>query len=271
MSVNKYLLINSERVFTLDHSALEVSALMILRASENPIGAGGMNEELRLKGINIGEATAGRLLKDLQTRGLAQKVGTRGRVLSAKGSEYLDRIEIQRQRELPKNNFYLSLQGHDAEVLGHILEARRAVEKEAARLAALRSTQEDIASLESLLDKQQQSLSDTIKATAVNEQFHLKVAECSKNPVLSAAITLIRQELKWAPALGSLHSEIDLNHEDYSHERIVQAIKERDPIAAERAMEAHIDRYLLKIRQHSIQQQTEPETGREETGRAIAP
>lgn len=251
IGVNNYFSFNSERVFTLERSELEVLALMILRFSKIPVGAGTMNQELRLQGMNIGEATAGRLLKELQNRGLAEKVGSKGRILSAEGREYLHRLELERERELPKNIFYLSLQAQDAEVLGHILEARRAVEKEAARLAALRATDEDIAFLETLL--KEQSLINRKRATEVNEQFHFKVAECSKNPVLVAAITLIRQELKWAPVLGALHSQISLNDEDYSHERIVQTIKGRDPAAAEKAMADHIDRYRMKIRQHMIE------------------
>lgn len=121
----------------------------------------------------------------------------------------------------------------DASTLRDLLEVRRALEVEAARLAALRRTESDLDAMRRALDARG-SWSDETSLTEFVERdgrFHLSIVEASHN---AALIELYRYF--W----DSIQTTIARTEDEHglpeptlaAHEAIYQAILQGDPVAA---------------------------------------
>jgi len=121
----------------------------------------------------------------------------------------------------------------DSATLRDQLEVRRALEVEAARLAALRRTESNLEVMRRALDQRggwddEASLAEFVERDA---RFHLSIVEASHN---AALVELYRYF--W----GSLQSTIARTEDEQAlpeptlaaHEAIYQAIAERDPVRA---------------------------------------
>lgn len=131
-----------------------------------------------------------------------------------------------------------------------IISARRAVEGEAAALAAGHASDEALA-----------RIAETVRAFRDGERrydlrhpadrdFHLDIAEAGGNQALALLVAQL-----WDMQRGRLYSRLedhfstapmrDLAIRD--HERIVAALLGRDPVAARRTMHDHLDRIYLNL------------------------
>lgn len=119
-----------------------------------------------------------------------------------------------------------------------ILDFRIANEGAAARIAARRRTDADVASAAKTIEEMAEC-TDFASFRRADSAFHLVIAGATGNPLLQAAIQEARA------AMFRPLDVIDLNVTRESscreHRRILNAIIRRDSAAAERAMEAHID------------------------------
>ncbi|HEU5320595.1 MAG TPA: GntR family transcriptional regulator [Methylomirabilota bacterium] len=121
--------------------------------------------------------------------------------------------------------------------LDQLIEARRLIEPEAARLAAFRATEADLKALGGALDERGAA---GRHPRAVDIEFHRLVAAAARNPV-HAVVTHALLELEAhvvAPRLELV--DADRVEVDLAHRRIFAAIAERTPEAAQAAMAAHI-------------------------------
>lgn len=121
----------------------------------------------------------------------------------------------------------------DASALRDLLEVRRALEVEAARLAALRRTESDLDAMRRALDARggwsdEASLNEFVERDA---RFHLSVVEASQN---AALVELYRYFLgSIQTTIARTEDERDLPEPSLAaHEAIYQAILQRDPAAA---------------------------------------
>ena len=55
--------------------------------SEVPVGSGYVRNILQMQGINISEATVGRILRQLDIKGYTEKIGFKGRKLTPAGKK----------------------------------------------------------------------------------------------------------------------------------------------------------------------------------------
>ena len=76
-----------------------------------------------------------------------------------------------------------------------LLEARRPVESEIARLAALRRTDEDLRALEGVLATHERALAEDTPAARVSAQFHVVLADAAHNDVLAGFVASYRELL----------------------------------------------------------------------------
>lgn len=123
--------------------------------------------------------------------------------------------------------------------LQDITEARLVIEPEAAKLAAVRATDDDIANLEECLEKLRQVVQERRRSTTTNLHFHRTIAECAKSPVLffinQALMELLLGDLSKRP--------LDLDQNLFlleQHVGIFEAIKARDPEEACTQLRNHI-------------------------------
>ncbi|WP_206077758.1 FCD domain-containing protein [Aquamicrobium sp. LC103] len=123
-----------------------------------------------------------------------------------------------------------------------VMEARMQMEPALARMAALRCSADDIASLERLAQKTA-TAGDDDGWELWDSAFHRRIAECAGNGLLLAlfdVVQRIRQEPDWR-RLRAMARTVERRGKSFQeHEAIVSAIARRDGAAAERAMSQHL-------------------------------
>jgi DNA-binding FadR family transcriptional regulator len=115
----------------------------------------------------------------------------------------------------------------DAET-GHVSELRSALEAAAARLAAQRRTERDIANLDAALDRRERAWEsgDADAFVEADATLHLAVVAASHNPVLAELYADLGQVLR-----AFLRADVgeELRPEQYvDHARLVEAIRAGD-------------------------------------------
>jgi DNA-binding FadR family transcriptional regulator len=122
-----------------------------------------------------------------------------------------------------------------------VLEVRRALEVEVARLAALRRTPSQVTALRELRDARADAYSTGELEQMVESDLalHRLIAESSHNPVLITMYENLQDAIIANIRFNFEHPA----HDDDSHHQLVEAIAEGDPQAAMR----EIDDYLSEL------------------------
>ncbi len=134
-----------------------------------------------------------------------------------------------------------------------ISEARLVFEPEAARLAALRATPEDLAAMQAVIEQMQQAVRRGQTFTSYDLKFHKLVAHAARNPILemladsmldvaSVVITQLRPSLEV------------LRHVCNCHVQVFDAVQKRQPELAERRMREHIVETQARLAKHDKKQ-----------------
>ena len=118
-----------------------------------------------------------------------------------------------------------------------IFEFRRAVEPEAARLAAARRTNEQLRRLQEANDQIDQSL-ETQRFRLADSQFHLGITDAAQNSWMREAVERARSAV-WMPA-DPLYDHV-FRTATAHHGQILDAIRAKDGEAAAQAMREHLD------------------------------
>lgn len=124
--------------------------------------------------------------------------------------------------------------------LEEVSEARAAVEVQVIRLAARRITKQQLARLQALVDDQRAMLSDPVRFQISDQEFHETLYRACGNDLLAGvvfdfygyALEYRRMAMKRRNAIA---------HSVDEHQRIVDALRGRDPQEAVAAMSAHLE------------------------------
>jgi GntR family transcriptional repressor for pyruvate dehydrogenase complex len=122
--------------------------------------------------------------------------------------------------------------------LEELLEARELVEVPAARLAAVRRTDEDIERLRSTVPDDAQRL-DTSEEFTHNAEFHTCMLDASRNTLLTVSAQPIFSVLQTNLARSTLGREFHRAIHAH-HLKILEAVEAGDPDGAEREMRDHL-------------------------------
>lgn len=125
-----------------------------------------------------------------------------------------------------------------------LMETRRILEVNAARLAAERATTSDIIDLIKTHEGFRKRVRNHALEWAEDRIFHLKIADCSKNRVLRSLIALLATNTGISADDGRGVGKGMENIILQEHEIVLQAIKQNDPDRAADAMETHMDSIL---------------------------
>jgi DNA-binding FadR family transcriptional regulator len=124
-----------------------------------------------------------------------------------------------------------------------LFELRSLLETEAARLAATRHTTSQIAAIKAHLDRMGGEERWEDGSIDADLAFHREVARATGNGYIYTFISFvceqIRQTIYIARRINPLHDLVRLNVAE--HVRIFEAIRDRDPELAAKAMRAHIE------------------------------
>ncbi|HNX48598.1 MAG TPA: FadR/GntR family transcriptional regulator [Thermoanaerobaculaceae bacterium] len=120
-----------------------------------------------------------------------------------------------------------------------IFEARRVLEARTARLAVERAAGESLAEISEEVMGMFASTGDPQEFLLHDIRFHRAVARASGNMVLSALVEMV-SEIFYEQRKATAGLDRDLRISAEEHRRIYQAIRDRDPDAAERELDGHL-------------------------------
>lgn len=122
-----------------------------------------------------------------------------------------------------------------------LIDTRILLEKEAARLAAINRTAEDLVQLSSSLDLYEEKLLQGGNAVEEDLLFHLKIAEAGKNTVLKSLMMIITPDIVKSFTELKICSD-DTNRKTIAeHRLILEKISIQDQEGAVEAMESHLN------------------------------
>ena len=212
-----------------------------------PIGAAAIREQLAEQGLAASQATVGRILARLDQTGLTVRQSNKGRVLTNAGREWLDREEQRRAATDWGDRVLKSVGRATLLELRDAMVARRALEREAARLAAWVAPAAELDRLRAILDRHRLAAGAGADTGAHARDFHIALAESCGNSYISGALQMIRHGTK---AVEELMYElgVSIGGECYPiHAQMLEAIESRSPDRAQELSDVHLSRYVDHI------------------------
>lgn len=177
-----------------------------------------------------------RFLEKLGILEIRQGTGTVVRSLSL-GKVFEHLIPVQTIIDLPDRD------------VRDIMQVRRILEAESARLAARHATERQLERLEELLDGMAASLENPRDYLEMDLEFHVVVAKASSNPVLAQLINLIRDIYTRYFEIVLRDPEMNKTSLDF-HRQLYAALRDRDADAASQHILAHLsqaERDVLRL------------------------
>ena len=183
------------------------------------------------RAFNVGRSSLREALKSLAFVGIIRMRAGGGSYVAERPSKYVNRPLLAR-----------GLLNTEKDV-NDLSEARLVLETELASLCARRVTRRELATLEDLTRKMKVAKDeDRAKFQQLDLEFHLSIAASSKNEVLAELLGHIRGALQEL-IRKSLLLPNGMNLACKQHEKILAALKQRNPAAARKAIRAHLSTF----------------------------
>jgi GntR family transcriptional regulator, transcriptional repressor for pyruvate dehydrogenase complex len=125
-------------------------------------------------------------------------------------------------------------------LVAELLEVRKLLEPALAARAAVHASDDQIAHLEAILRRQRDKALRGETTIDEDSEFHDAIALAAQNSVVLKLLDLLMDLLRETRA-RSLQVEGRLERSLAGHRRVLEAIKRRDPAAAERAVRKHLE------------------------------
>lgn len=136
------------------------------------------------------------------------------------------------------------------QAVAQMVEVRRALEAEAAELAAGRATPRDVAQIRAAIGALELAVAGGGDGVAQDVAFHRAIAQASGNPFLLATLEYLAQYLHEATSVTRAN---EARRGDFAaqvrseHAAIVDAIASADPARARMAAASHMDNAIVRI------------------------
>lgn len=239
----------------------ELIALRLLDAADKPVGAVRLMQAWKAAGLPGAEATAGRFLRQLDDEGYTELRGTtRGRTLTESGKERLELLDAQRRRNEHQSQLWGALKATELSDLMDLLRMRRLVEVEAARLAAIRATDEELAQIALAADHHTvMELADD--STSPSMDFHRLIAHASHNRIVGAVALMLLDPSNdpLEKLLERISFEAGTTDAQLSdHGDLAQTLIQRNPDQAAHVMAMHMNRLIAAVQGFRLDDPTHP-------------
>ncbi len=140
----------------------------------------------------------------------------------------------------------------DIKTVFELIEVRKAIETWNAHHAAERATSDDIAKLEKYLEAMQSKVKQRSRIVDEDANFHLAISEATHNKIQTHLMFSIYGMLK--DILGKYWERLNINDLLNQHQKIVSAIKGKDPDLAEMRMREHLDYVQDRVKEIAFQE-----------------
>lgn len=239
-----------EKFFPSRSDLLDYLIMEIIRREDMLIGSLTLKIELDKLGIHIATATIGRSLKMLDVKGWTKPVSNKGRMLTSQGRSALSTINNRIEKSILSDKIVDSVEINHFDDLVSVLQTRLIIEREAARLAVVNATSEDLEQMQKALDQHRMLLEKKMDDSHAGLDFHTLIVDASKNRFMSAVERLLTYE----------EHQIESQFESFSvrnhaieyievHQQLLNALKSRDIDAVCQLMEDHFAQIIKTVKQ----------------------
>lgn len=179
------------------------------------------------KQFGVSRTAVREAIKALQEKGLVDAFPGRGTFVTNGTSNsmrrYLDRV----------------IKSGEPDGWAHVVEMREIMEPEIAALAAVRATDQDLATMREAVEVMDTANRDSDAYIEADLDFHLALAEAAANPIvlslIDSIVGLLREQRLRIFRVGG-----GPERGQYHHRRILEAIQRHDAPGARSAMQAHL-------------------------------
>jgi DNA-binding FadR family transcriptional regulator len=188
------------------------------------------SERELMETFGVGRSAVREAMLALQRMGLvAVSSGERSRVLEPSAKALVGELSGAARRLLAQPGGVARFQ-----------QARALFESGLARLAAQIATDEDLTRLRAALEANRAAIGDQPRFQATDVAFHFAIAAIPRNPIFTS---LHEAVVAWLTEQRAISGRLpDSGAVAYAaHARIYEAIAAHEPIAAEQAMQAHLE------------------------------
>ena len=223
-----------------ENQEIQFQILSALAKSSSPKGAGALQVDIKREGVHRSEAAIGRTLRHFQEEKWVEKKGFQGHVITREGLKQYESLRLERHRRECAQDILEQIKSGEFDVFMDLLHARRAIEREAARLVAAEASEEEIGILGQNISLQKEAIDRKRTNVPFNKEFHELLVQFSHNDILKSMYQLVKMDSDWA----NLFEEIQKRRGSklgVGHFRIFEALCRRDPDAADQAAASHID------------------------------
>ena len=237
------------RICVTKKEKIEYELLNMLADTIVPVGSVTLSLLLKEQGLDVSGATVGRVLSEFDYKGYTAKYGYKGRMLTSPGQERYAELKNKQQLAEYSQKFYESVDAESRDNLIDVLIARRGIERETVRLAAIHATREDIGTLVHMYSVQKEDDAKGKRSHDSDVRIHQMIAQASKSQVLAAAYDFIWQNGKFSPVMEYIRTTVG-SAMVVEHGRILEALIDKDPDEAEERMVAHIDNLISDVNKY---------------------
>lgn len=185
--------------------------------------------EIQLTQIfDVSRITIREALKGLEERGFIERQHGKGAKIINKSVEVATNSLHSMMVRTKANQFDL-------------LEARKTIELETARLAALRADDEDLLLLKDAIDGMRNKNATQADYIESDLKFHLGVAKASKNQILESVMSAL-QPLIYEEIVRTLKNDYRPELDENFHINIYNKIREKDSVGAVNGMKEHLNK-----------------------------
>ena len=163
-------------------------------------------------------------------------------------------------RGITRAKAYKSMDGHrkdlekliDSRILDEfimVLQARKAIERETARLAAENISESRLQHLEAIIQDQESRIGRGESIAEVDIAFHREIAEASTNSALLALYGILAVMGQQSELFEFMRSRVGGNYRT-AHRSILEALRAHDPDQAERCIIGHMDGLIGDVKKY---------------------
>lgn len=228
---------------------LQYEILKVIQQSEEPIGSLTLQLELSGDGIAVSSATIGRYLKELDFKGFTVRDSNKGRMLTELGRSVLAQMQKSKISSELHASIRHSVSASSYDDLIKIYRVRQAIEQEAVCEAMEHPlSQEQSERIRRTIVSYKQSVTDEVEFIDPALDFHMSIAECTRNRFLEAMLRMLIFEQKVLE--DSFEALITREHGlEYSweHETIYKAMLRGDKDSAVELMNRHFTTMINQL------------------------
>ena len=227
----------------------DLLVLESISSSDEPMGSWSLVDALETRGCKVSSASIGRILYRLESLGLVESQTNKGRVLTREGFRALEKAKAYKSIDSHRRQLEDLIDSHILDEFIMVLQARKAIERETARLAAENINETRLVRLEEILREQEAKASRGESIAEVDIAFHREIAESSTNSALLALYGILAMMGQQSELFEYMRAQSG-RHYRTAHRSILDALKAHDPDEAERCIMGHMDGLIEDVKKY---------------------